>query len=817
MIKKRKKSKRGGRRFSTLLILAFVGGVGIVGAFIIYTVILVKSLPSPDEFGRRQVTESSKIYDRTGKILLYEIHGEEKRTVVAFEEIPDVVKWATLVAEDAKFYSEPAFDWRAIVRAFLINIREGRISQGGSTITQQLVKNVYLTSEKTLSRKLKELILALELESRYNKDQILSFYLNQIPYGSNAYGVEAASQTYFNKSVKDVGLGEAAILAALLKAPSYYSPWGSHEKELLERKDYVLNRLVEFGYVTKEQGEKAKKEKIVFVPQSLGSIKAPHFSLAVKEYLVNRFGEEAVLNDGLKIITTLDWPLQELAEKAVQNGAERNEKNYGIKNAAMVAEDPKTGQILAMVGSKNYFDVENDGNFNVATQGLRQPGSALKPFVYMTVFEKGYSPKTMVFDVSTEFDTRGDPRTSYRPENFGGVTRGPVSFEQALGQSINIPAVKVLYLAGFDDVLKNLHNFGITTLKERWRYGLSLTLGGGEVKLIDLTNAFATLSQDGVFHNQALVLEVRNNEGAILEEYHDESKKIIDPQFPRLVTQILSDPDLRAPLFGRLLSSTVFPDYEVALKTGTSEDFRDVWAMGYTPFLTVGIWAGNNDNTPVGQAGSSVLTAVPIWNEFLKEALKKYPAETFERPEPIPLPTKPMLNGEAVFKPIIKGKTYPQIHSILFYVEKNDPLGPVPENPGLDPQFQNWEEGVLRWAASNVPNFYEYNQPVPFDVSYESNVETKNVLSIEALSPKNGEFVKAPVAVQADIKSSKGLSKIELYFNRRLVNSFDLFGQNLYRYQYFLTDAIDSQNLIEIKVFDREGVQKQETVIVFRG
>lgn len=787
----------------------------------IYIVTLIHQLPSPDQFNVRRINQSTKIYDRKGEILLYEMHGEEKRTIIPFEEIPDVIKKATLVAEDANFYNQPAFDWKAIIRAFFANLRAGRITQGGSTITQQLVKNVFLSPEKTFSRKIKELILAIELESKYTKDQIFSFYLNQIPYGSNAYGIEAASQTYFNKSARDVTLEEAAILASLPKAPSFYSPWGTHTKELFERRDYILSRMSDLGFAKKTDVEKAKEAKIKFAPQSIGSIKAPHFSLLVKEYLVNKYGEELAINGGLKVITTLDWKFQELAEKSITEGSKNNEKLYSSKNAALVAQDPKTGQILAMVGSRNYFDQEIDGNFNVAAQGLRQPGSALKPFVYLSAFKKGFSPKTVLFDVSTEFDLRNSPETSYRPVNFDGIVRGPVQLEQALGQSLNIPAVKLLYLVGASNALGAIHDFGITTLKETWRYGLSLVLGGGEVKLIDMVNAYSTLSQDGIKHKQQIILRVEDGDGNTLETYSDDAKRVGDPQYTRLVTQILSSPELRYPIFRGGLPLTVFPNYEVALKTGTSEDHRDAWAIGYTPFLVVGVWAGNNDNTPMIRRGSSILAAVPIWNAFLKEVIKKYEPETFTRPESVVYSPKPMLNGDYIWRPTIDGKAYPQIHSILYYINKNDVLGPRPENPETDPQFKNWESAVQMWASQNIPYYYTYNQLVPLDAPYtetktyeEPKIIGKSEVVFSNITPENGSFVSAPFFIKANIKSEIGLKRVELYYNRRLINGFDI-DENSYQYRYYFNLVPEPQNLFELKARDSAGNASSASFIVY--
>lgn len=818
--KKLIKKKNKKNLLSSISLWILSGLLIIVIGSALYVVVLLNELPSLDNFNSREVNQSTKLYDRTGQVLLYEIHGEEKRTVIPFEQIPQIIKNATLAAEDSNFYNEPAFDWHAIARAIITDIKSGSLSQGGSTISQQLVKNVFLSSEKTFVRKIKELILAIELESRYSKEEIFSFYLNQIPYGSNAYGVEAASQTYFGKSAKDLSLAEAATLASLPKAPTYYSPWGNHISELSDRKNYVLERMQELKYITKKEYDTATKEKVKYAPPNLGIIKAPHFSLMVKDYLTTRYGENIVMNGGLRVITTLDSSLQDLAERVVEDGVKRNSELYNSKNAALVAEDPKTGQVLALVGSRNYFDTENEGNFNVAAQGLRQPGSALKPFVYMTAFQKGYSPKTIIYDVPTEFDVRDDPQYSYRPLNFDGKFRGPVHMENALAESLNVPAVKTLYLAGFDDVLKNLESFGITTLKERWKYGLSLTLGGGAIKLIELVNAYAMLSQEGVLPTQSLVLEVRDNQGNVLETFNPKNTRVTEPQYPRLINQILSDADLRSPTFQNSLPLTVFPGRDVALKTGTSEDYRDAWAFGYTPSITIGVWAGNNDNTPMQRQGSSILAAVPIWNAFLKEALTKYPAETFTRPDLVPLPQKPMLNGEAEFTPTIKGKVYPQIHSILYYVKRSDPLGDPPEDPTQDQEFPNWEQGVLDWAKTNVPNFYQYNQPLPETVSFSnSGTLTQNSqidFSIAPIKPANGDFVNSQFPIQADIKSAKGLQQVMILVNHKTMETFTFApGQTSYHLSYFFNGPVETQNLIEIKAQDASGAKTDTSIIVF--
>ncbi|MEE8131716.1 MAG: PBP1A family penicillin-binding protein [Candidatus Paceibacterota bacterium] len=673
---------------------------------------MARELPNPEQFVNRQITQSTKIYDRTGDVLLYEIHGEEKRTIIPFEEIPEYLKQATIAIEDQNFYTHPAFDWRSIIRALFINLLKGRVVQGASTITQQLAKNAFLTPERTFSRKIKELILSYWLEGRYSKDEILNLYLNQIPYGANAYGIEAASQTYFSKPAKELSLAESAVLAALPKAPSYYSPWGTHADELENRKNYILNQMFKLEFIDEEEKIRNQNKELKFTSPNIGSIKAPHFVMMVREYLNNKYGEEIIEKGGLKIITTLDWSLQEIAERVVKEGAERNEELYNGKNAALVAQDAKTGQILTLVGSRDYFDIENEGNFNVANQGLRQPGSAFKPFVYITAFKKGYSPETIIFDLLTEFDTTGNPDKSYQPENFDQIFRGPVTFRQALAQSINLPSVKVLYLANIDDTIKTAQDFGIATLKERGRYGLSLVLGGGEVKLIEMVDAYSVFSQEGIKRQQTLILEIKDPQGKTLEKYVDQATKVADSQFTRLINDILSDQETRRGLFQNSLNLTIFPDREVALKTGTTNDYKDAWAIGYTPSLVIGVWAGNNDNQPMQKQGSSILAAIPIWHNFLSEAFINQPFESFNKPAPI-FQTKPILRGEYIMNYELDDETFPQIHNILYYVNKNDPTGPEPQSPEQNPQFKNWEEPVLLWAKKNIPDFERYNQPIP--------------------------------------------------------------------------------------------------------
>ncbi len=694
--------------------LKIFGVVFTAGLVLLITIALyyTTTLPSFETIASTSTTghASTHFYDRTGKILLYQIGAQQ--TTASFSDFPQNLKDATVAIEDQEFYTEPAFSWKSILRAMYVDITHASIVQGGSTITQQVARNAFLTLDQTFSRKLKELILAIRLGQLYSKDQVLGLYLNDVSYGPTLIGAETASEAYFGIPASKLDLAQSAVLAAIPNAPTYYSPWGSHVDDLFTRQKLVLQKMYSTKKITLAQFNSAIAEKITFQPESVGGIKAPHFVTAVQEYLVQKYGEDTVDKTGMKVITTLDWNLQQEAESAVSAGAAQNAKLYQGTNAALVAEDPKTGQILALVGSADYYDAANEGNYDVATQGLRQPGSSLKPFIYLDAFAKGYTPDTVLFDVPTEFSTDSScpavpnfsstNKTCFHPQDFEGTFAGPMSIRTALAQSVNVPAVKMLYLVGLNQAISTINSFGVTTLTNPKSYGLSLVLGGGAVHLIDLTEAYSVLAADGTKHAQAMILSVQDASGKTLESYSDNATQVADPQNVRLVNDVLSDANARAGLFQNSLNLTEFPGYDVALKTGTSNDYRDAWSMGYTPDLVVGVWAGNNNNTPMQRNGSSILAAVPIWHSFMTQALTQYQSDAF----PTPAPTNPS-------KPILAGNytANNQIHTILYYVDKDDPTGPDPSNPASDPQFSHWETGVINWAKQNVPNFATgYNQ-----------------------------------------------------------------------------------------------------------
>jgi penicillin-binding protein 1C len=677
----------------------------LIIAFFIAVLYFSTTIPSIQEISSQQIGQSTKIYDRTGTVLLYELGDGAHRTVVPFDQIPQSLKDGTIAIEDQNFYNEPAFDIKGILRAVYVDVTTASLAQGGSTITQQLARTAFLTLNQTASRKIKELVLAIKLNQYYSKDDILGLYLNEVSYGPVISGVEEASEDYFGVPVQNLNLAQSAVLAALPQAPSYYSPWGSHVDELLQRQRLVLQQMYSTGKITQAQLNSALNYKITFLPRTeTGTgMRAPHFVVAVEDYLVQKYGEDIVDRGGLKVISTLDWNLQQAAETAVTNGVARNIQLYKSSNEALVAQDPQTGQVLALVGSANYFDTSNDGNFDVATQGLRQPGSSLKPFVYLTGFQMGYTPDTVLFDVPTEFSTDSScpavpdysntNKACFHPQDFEGTFAGPMSIRNALAQSVNVPAVKMLYLAGEDNSLQNMKSFGITTLGASSNYGLSLVLGGGAVHLIDLTEAYSVLATDGVKHAQTMIMQVQDSDGNTLESYQDQASQVADAQSVRLINDILSDSQAREPLFQASFNETVFPGYDVALKTGTSNDYRDAWAMGYTPSLVVGVWAGNNNNTPMQENGSSILAAVPTWSAFMTQALPLVPNETFTQPNPI-TPANAALGGDY-------RDANGQPHTILYFINKNDPTGGAPSNPSSDPQYHKWETGVQNWESTN--------------------------------------------------------------------------------------------------------------------
>lgn len=624
--------------------LKFATTAAVVGFFIVVGLVLfvgilfawyAKDLPRPDKVQRSDGL-STVIMDRNGESL-YDIYQDANRIPVELSVIPQYCREATVAVEDKDFYKHQGLSTAGIARA-LVNIFIFHNLQGGSTLTQQLVKTVLLTNERTLPRKIKEAILAIQTERKYSKDQILQMYLNEAPYGGTAVGMESAAQLYFGKSISELGLTECAILSGLPQNPSIYSPFIGTPKSYVARTQAVLRRMREDGYITAFQEAEAKKavDTIQFAEDS-GNLRAPHFVAYVKDQLVEKFGAKMVEGSGLRVTTTLDWKLQQKAQQIVREEVDKA-KNLKVSNGAAVVIDPKTGEIFSMVGSKDYSATDSTGyKYNVVTQGLRQPGSSIKPITYATAFKKGYTASTVIIDVDTKYPS-GDPaKPEYNPKNYDGKFRGPVQLRYALGNSINTIAVKVSALVGVKDSLATAYDMGISSLapsdENLRRLGLSMTLGGGEVTLLDLTSAYGVFATAGMRAAPVSILKVEDAKGKVLFQHNAPSpRRVLGADVSYLISDILSDNDARKETFG-LSSYLNIAGYTVAVKTGTTDDKRDNWTVGYTPSVVVGAWVGNNDNSPMNQAlASGVTGAAPIWRRIILAALSGKKDEPFARP-----------------------------------------------------------------------------------------------------------------------------------------------------------------------------------------
>jgi 1A family penicillin-binding protein len=673
--------------------------LGVIVFALLIGWIATLQLPDFNNFENRAIANSTKIYDRTGKIVLYNIHDNVRRTEVPISEISPYIQQATISIEDAHFYEHNGFRPTSFIRAMIANILTGGYTQGGSTIDQQVVKNALLTREKTITRKMKEIVLSLKLDREVPKDTILQIYLNESPYGGTLYGVEEASLAFFSKHAKDIDLSEAAYLAALPQSPTYYSPYGKHRDALEKRKNLVLQRMYELGYISEEERNAAQAETATFEKDVSNSGKALHFVMYIREYLEQQYGADAIQNGGLKVVTTIDYELQKQLEEIVKQGALENAKKYKATNAAAVAIDPKTGQILAMVGSRDFFDTEIPGQYNIALAN-RQPGSSFKPIVYAAAFERGYTPETVLYDVPTQFSSLCDPygnphagvksTACYMPVNYDAKFRGPISLRDALAQSLNVPAVKLLYLTGLNNAIRLAQDMGLSTImSDPSRYGLSLVLGGGEVTLLELTNAYGVFANNGVYNPPQGILEIRDGDDTVLEKFTKKEKEVLPESVSSLISSVLSDNNAKIPSYGAN-SPLFFGDRPVASKTGTTNDYRDVWVLGYTPSVVVGMWGGNNDNSPIDKKVAGFVLA-PIWHKAMAAAIGTSTIEYF--PDPLPNTTsKPILHGD-----YCSGG----IHTILASVIKDNPDGPYPANPQSDPQYYNWETAVQNWASKN--------------------------------------------------------------------------------------------------------------------
>ena len=787
------------------------------------------SLPDFKQFSDIKIASSTKIYDRTGKILLYDANQNIKRTVIPYEDMGISIKNATVAIEDSDFYNHNGIRITSIIRGTIWAKLTGKKVQGGSTITQQLIKNTLLTSERTISRKVKEWILAIKLERVMTKDQILALYLNEAPYGGNIYGVKEASNSFFGKDPINLTLAESAYLAAIPNAPTYYSPYGKNKDKLEDRKNLVLKRMFDLHFINQADYTAAKGEHVQFLQAQPVHIAAPHFVFFIEDYLMKKYGTDAFENGGLKVVTTLDYDLEMKAEEIAKRHALENEKQWNGKNAAIVAIDPKSGQILSMVGSRNYFDKSIEGNFNVAT-APRQPGSSFKPIVYALAFKEGYIPQTTLFDVPTEFNASCSPTghplpghataTCYMPDDYDNGSRGPMTLKDALAQSINVIAVKTLYLVGIPDAIKMAHDLGVSTLNDPTRYGLSLVIGGGETTLLDMTSVYSVFANDGVRNPYTGILSVSDSTGNTLEQYSQRSYPVLDPDVTRKLDDVLSDNVARTPTFGAN-SSLVIPDHQVAVKTGTTNNNKDAWTIGYTPSVTIGVWVGNNDNVPMKKGGAAL--AGPIWNEVMTEALKTLPNEYFNKPNPLDPSIPPILRGfwqggetfttdlasgglATMFTPLNmrKEQSITNVHSILYWVDKNNPLGGRPSDPTKDPQYTNWEYSVQKWWNENKSKYKIIttdDKPKSFDTIHTEN--SKPIITVSGLMG-NTYRKDSSIDIHVGVTSESAIRKVDVFVNDTYVTSLKS-APYTFSFSPNTIDSISNTNTLRVIGYDVNG------------
>ncbi len=824
-----KKHKRKHIILNTFIFLLSTG-VLLAGALMVWVGTI--EIPDFNSFDARKIERSTKIYDNTGEVLLYDVHQDIKRTVVPFDQISDNIKKATVAIEDSNFYQHQGIQPKAILRAVLVNLLSIDFSQGGSTITQQIIKNTLLTKDKTITRKVKEWILAVKIEQKLTKEDILGIYLNEVPYGGSVYGVQEASRTFFNKNAKDLTLAESAYIAAIPQAPTRYSPYGKNKTELDTRKNVVLSRMKELGFITEEEMTTAKNEQVVFIPRETTGIKAPHFVMFIREYLEQKYGKDAVEGEGLKVITTLDYDIQKKAEEVALKNALENAKTYNATNTGVVVLDPQTGHILSMVGSRDYFDKEIDGNFNIAT-AKRQPGSSFKPFIYATAFMKGYTAETVLFDVPTEFQTTcdayGNPKGGrsksecYMPQNYNGLFHGPMMLRDALAQSINVPAVKLLYLTSIKDSLKTAKDMGIKSLTNPDQYGLTLVLGGGEVSLLDMTSAYGVFANDGVRVPATGILRVETETGEVLEQYSQTEQQVLPKNVALMISDILSDNNARTPTFGA--NSTLYVSDNVAVKTGTTNSNKDAWMIGYSPSLVVGVWSGNNENTPM-KKGSTV--SGPTFNQVMRYALSKRPKEVFEKPvrpenydSLIPPLRGKFIGGESFIIDTISGKLAtdftPQetrkekvitnVHSILHWVNKSNPTGGIISNPENDPQYSNWETAVQNWWNTNKGRYQNEYVSESEKPTQEDSIHTEeNKPRINVSLSSNSVSKSDDIVIKVTSTGTYPLKKADIFLNGIYINTIN---QSPFIYTLNLSEIEDLNETNEIKVKGYDTVFNQ--------
>ena len=839
--KKGSRAKKSGKRSWLVKIFLFLASIFLLFAGFAFIWFIGLEIPDVENFENRKISNSTKIYDKTGEILLYDIHDNIRRTVVDSENISQHAKNAIVAIEDHTFYEHNGVVWKSTFRAVLQTLfsKAGLSSAGtagGSTLTQQVIKNTLLNRDRVISRKVKEWVLAYKIEKKLSKDKILEIYLNEAPYGGTIYGIQEASNRFFGISASELSPAQAAYLAAIPNLPTYYSPYGKNLKELGERQKTVLREMKRYGFLSDVQYRQALTEEVEFLPQDDSFAKSLHFVQYVRSELEKKYGVDMVENGGLQVVTTLDYELQKKAESIIKEHIEEVEEEFNASNAALVAIESSTGHILSMVGSRDYFDTDDfDGNFNVAL-APRQPGSSFKPFAYVSAFEKGYLPESTIFDTQTQFNARCAPDETknqdgcYSPNNYDFKFKGPLTFREALAESRNIPAIKINYLAGVSNVIQRAKDLGISSLnKSADFYGLGLVLGGGEVSLFEMTSAYTAFSNDGVYNKPTGILEVRDVKGQVIDAYVNNESRVIEKNAVRMLNSILSDNEARSPLFGRQ-SFLHFGDRDVAGKTGTTNDNRDAWLIGYTPDVAVGVWTGNNDNSSM-KKGSSI-SGKP-WRRYMDEIIQGYSKSSFldyslpDNFDQLPNMIRgDWFGGDSYVIDTVSGKlateftpqetrlTVPQPdpHTILHWINKQNPL--VPNTTRNDGQYKNWEHSVAKYTRENLSAILGFNiqKPTEYDDVHGPNgeiiLDEEDDFSFRIRGIDDGRVYSLDDPIDISLRfrdrDEDEIEKAQFFINNAFVGSIESepfeFSFVPSELQYF-----EEENILRISVTDIDG------------
>ncbi|HLD22263.1 MAG TPA: PBP1A family penicillin-binding protein [Patescibacteria group bacterium] len=827
---KKKEQKKWWKKMLIILFILCILGIGsgaiAVGAAYIW---VSKDLADISDINKRAVRETTKIYANDDQTLLYEV-GDNQRIEASLDKIDKKIQQATVALEDRRFYEHKGIDLIGLARAAMTWTNMST-AQGASTLTQQFVGNAVLSKERTIKRKIKEGILSYRLERKFSKDKILEMYLNEVYYGANYQGVEVAAQEYFGKSANEVTLVEAATLASLPKRPTVYPR--DHER-LKIRRDYALDIMAELGNITKEEAEAAKQEPITLQEKTDREKKAPHFTDYVIEQLSEKYGQKLLRDGGMRVVTSLDWDKQQKAEKVISDSIGTIEE-WGGDNAALVALDAHHGHILAMVGSRDYFDPAHDGEFNVATSPTNQPGSSFKPIVYSLAFSKGYTPDTRVYDLETDFPIEGAP--VYHPHNFDMGTRGPITLRYALSQSLNIPAVKMAYLGGVNNIMDTVEKLGYAPFVNKDSLNLSVALGAGDVSVLDHTSAFATFAREGERHKPIAIIKITNQSGNTIEAWKDEPQQVLDQQAVRMLNSVLSDSGARGYTFRGLNLS----DRPAAAKTGTSNDFRDAWTMGYTPSIAVGVWTGRTDNQPMKNMADGIFVAAPIWRAYMESILAGTPVETFQdisykaanaalggnldimKEYTIDKSTGAIIPDECIStypKEYTEKKEFKETHTILYYINKDNPTGSASAKPQDDPMFNSWESAVQSWAKTGGREKEYLTDATPKASCNLTNSNQQPSVSISSLQSGNVYTPKTfKIVGSAQPGKERSITTVVYKIDETVVStqSTHITSTNFVASSYNATNLTNGRHTVTIQVIDDRGNRAESSVkILFK-